>query len=381
VEALECRLATFEERASAQLKEACTGLGAVRVKVDGQAQRTSALAERLETAFVPSLEALKADLAEERARDLRNSEGRFAELSRRIDFACEAAEGDCPEKVEALVPRVASCEASCGATRREVQELRAALRAELRAVMGRSSRGGSSAASGGSGSELPSEAKGALAGPTIKDQLAAVADQLESVDEVVGEVRSLDRRVTALERRGTAAEGKATPVAVDGTVAAVVAQEEVDKVVDASSVPEKKEAALPGGSRPPAGLSKGTAPQLMPQRPQREMERSDCGSRRTSVDSTASCDLMVSSYDDCVASTQELENKCYLIEEVQSPVQSPQGNGQTDRRLELERQAASKRSGGSRGSAGSGASEEEASQVSMSVPESPRQTPSEILSD
>ncbi|CAK0850303.1 unnamed protein product, partial [Prorocentrum cordatum] len=63
-EAAERSIANLERRTSASQQEFSAALASLRVKVDGQLRRTDALAERLESAHEPALEALRAEVAQ-----------------------------------------------------------------------------------------------------------------------------------------------------------------------------------------------------------------------------------------------------------------------------------------------------------------------------
>jgi len=197
---VEGRLAGLESKASAQLEEMRSSVAAVRVKVEGQCQRQGAIAERLEMAHVPTLEALRAEVSNDRARDIRSLEDRLAELGQRVDCALEAADASgIADRTDSLGQRVSAVEALAGALRREAWELRSGLRAELRGAWAGGRSGGSSSRGpvGGAGSGTASSS----AEPTIKEQLGAVADQLEALDELADRVNDLNTRVSELEQR------------------------------------------------------------------------------------------------------------------------------------------------------------------------------------
>jgi len=180
VEALERRLVGLESRVP-QLQELCASL---RVKVDGQLQRQSALNERLEAAQTSGLDELRGDVAEQRARQMRETESLIAELKTKVDFVIETADtSGCVEKVEALTKRAASMETVGNAIRKETQDLRAA----FRLAFGRSGL----LKGGGSPDGVRPSAVSAM-----MDQLGAVADHLEVLDDVVGRIAMLEQRVS-----------------------------------------------------------------------------------------------------------------------------------------------------------------------------------------
>eukprot|EP00427_Karlodinium_veneficum_P028590 CAMPEP_0169217668 /NCGR_PEP_ID=MMETSP1016-20121227/19029_1 /TAXON_ID=342587 /ORGANISM="Karlodinium micrum, Strain CCMP2283" /LENGTH=728 /DNA_ID=CAMNT_0009295607 /DNA_START=96 /DNA_END=2283 /DNA_ORIENTATION=+ len=172
----------LERRLCQQLEELSSAVASLRVKAEGQIQRQSSLAERLETAHVPALEALRNDLMEARSRDLSEMRTEVNELARKFDINFEGLEVEpLIEKIERLNQRVSGGESTTSALRREVQELRGSL----------DRRNGSRNARGGSFE---------VAGPRIQEQLGAVADQLEALDELASRVSLLDDRVCGLEK-------------------------------------------------------------------------------------------------------------------------------------------------------------------------------------
>lgn len=172
-----------------QMEEISKVVASLRVKVDGQAERHRVMTDRLETAHLPAMEALKNDIAEARARDLSEFQSRVAELDKRLSLTLEANDSDAiAEQIEKLRHRVSGSEAIASDVRREVNDLRAA----HRSVMERSSR------TRGAGVDVRGDA---LTGPTIQEQLGAVADQLEAIDDFAARLTDVQDRVSGLEQR------------------------------------------------------------------------------------------------------------------------------------------------------------------------------------
>jgi len=67
--AVEQGIATFDRRFSEQLQDLASTPANVKVKVEGQAQRALTLAERLETAHEPAVDALREELTQARVQD------------------------------------------------------------------------------------------------------------------------------------------------------------------------------------------------------------------------------------------------------------------------------------------------------------------------
>jgi len=80
VHAAERGMAALERRVLDQVKDISSALAALRVKSDGTTQRVASLAERLETAHEPALEAMRAELANARAQDRREVDGEVVAL-------------------------------------------------------------------------------------------------------------------------------------------------------------------------------------------------------------------------------------------------------------------------------------------------------------
>jgi hypothetical protein len=171
-----------ERRLNAQIEELSAGLASLRVKVDGQTQRLSSLSDRMETAHVPAVEALRGDIMEARSRDLCDLQGRIHELEHKTNLSSEGVDFETiAEQMERIVQRVASGEASISSLRRDLNGLRGSFARPDRP----STKGGHDAAE--------------VFHPTIQDQLGAVADQLEAMDELADRVSDLCGRVAGLE--------------------------------------------------------------------------------------------------------------------------------------------------------------------------------------
>lgn len=100
LEATEQSVAQLDKRLTGQFDDMTAANASVRVKLDGQLQRVSALAERLETAHEPALEALRVEAAQARAGDRRELEAEMAALRSRLQDVAESSEemsGECRE--------------------------------------------------------------------------------------------------------------------------------------------------------------------------------------------------------------------------------------------------------------------------------------------
>lgn len=85
-------LASLERRSAAQMQEMASTLASLKVKVDGQLQRLSSLAERLETAHEPAVEALRLELTQARDQNLRKADQSIAAMRESLREAGDAAE-------------------------------------------------------------------------------------------------------------------------------------------------------------------------------------------------------------------------------------------------------------------------------------------------
>ena len=161
---LASRLAALELRVYPQLQELCASVASLRVKVDGQLQRQTAVNERIEAAQATGLDEIRGDVAEQRHRQTRDVESLVSSLRHRVDLVLEGADGALAEQVEVLAGRLEACEVAVGSFRKETRDLRAA----FRLAFGH----GGLLVSGGT--ELPVAA--------VMGQLGAMADQLETLD-------------------------------------------------------------------------------------------------------------------------------------------------------------------------------------------------------
>mmetsp|Transcript_81180 Transcript_81180/g.225948 ORF Transcript_81180/g.225948 Transcript_81180/m.225948 type:complete len:1072 (-) Transcript_81180:141-3356(-) len=89
--AVEQGIATFDRRFSEQLQDLASTLANVKVKVEGQAQRALTLAERLETAHEPAVDALREELTQARVQDWSRVESELAQLRGGMRIAAEEA--------------------------------------------------------------------------------------------------------------------------------------------------------------------------------------------------------------------------------------------------------------------------------------------------
>jgi len=283
---LERSLAAFEVRTGQQLEELRTSLASVRVKVDGQLQRQNAIADRLETAHVPAIDAIREEFAEQRTRDLSSIEGWIATARQSVDLAA-ADTAALTERMDGIARRLSGSEATLRATRKESHNIRVALRAAL------SGRCGTVTGSGGSGGVGPGSLSlgspleavpeqtvgliGASAVPAIQEQLSAMADQLDTLDDVVGRVRALERCIARSSSGG-------------GTATAAITAAAVAKATRCSVADLGSSAATAAGETLPA-------------------------SRPSSRADSVSCDVVVED-DESVASARELQRRCDTFEEV-----------------------------------------------------------------
>eukprot|EP00927_Polykrikos_kofoidii_P083672 TRINITY_DN8625_c0_g1_i1.p1 TRINITY_DN8625_c0_g1~~TRINITY_DN8625_c0_g1_i1.p1 ORF type:complete len:1155 (+),score=248.23 TRINITY_DN8625_c0_g1_i1:95-3559(+) len=76
----EQRLVELERRTSTQVQDMASSLATMRVKLDGQVQRAATLAERLETAHGPAVEAMRDELGQARTQDWNRVENELAKL-------------------------------------------------------------------------------------------------------------------------------------------------------------------------------------------------------------------------------------------------------------------------------------------------------------
>eukprot|EP00747_Dinoflagellata_sp_TGD_P077806 gnl/TRDRNA2_/TRDRNA2_159758_c0_seq2.p1 gnl/TRDRNA2_/TRDRNA2_159758_c0~~gnl/TRDRNA2_/TRDRNA2_159758_c0_seq2.p1 ORF type:complete len:1484 (+),score=354.52 gnl/TRDRNA2_/TRDRNA2_159758_c0_seq2:165-4454(+) len=92
VRAVERDLAAYQQRITTQLDEHSASLASLRVRADGQEQRLSASAERLESALTAPLDALRHEMHQLRDHDRREHESRHEHFSQRIQATLDAHE-------------------------------------------------------------------------------------------------------------------------------------------------------------------------------------------------------------------------------------------------------------------------------------------------
>mmetsp|Transcript_54892 Transcript_54892/g.161376 ORF Transcript_54892/g.161376 Transcript_54892/m.161376 type:complete len:1469 (-) Transcript_54892:120-4526(-) len=83
---------TLDKRVTSQVEEVAASLASLRVKVDGQLSRVGTLAERLEVAHAPALEALRAEMSQARLQDRREVDSTLASLKGQVQEALECDE-------------------------------------------------------------------------------------------------------------------------------------------------------------------------------------------------------------------------------------------------------------------------------------------------
>eukprot|EP00931_Biecheleriopsis_adriatica_P061306 TRINITY_DN36860_c0_g1_i1.p1 TRINITY_DN36860_c0_g1~~TRINITY_DN36860_c0_g1_i1.p1 ORF type:complete len:1205 (-),score=365.25 TRINITY_DN36860_c0_g1_i1:56-3199(-) len=92
IRAVERELSILSDRISTQLDEHSASLANLRVRTESQEQRLTAAGERLETVLAPPLEALRAEIRENRESDRNELEMQLERLTRQIQNAAEASE-------------------------------------------------------------------------------------------------------------------------------------------------------------------------------------------------------------------------------------------------------------------------------------------------
>lgn len=100
--ATERGLATLEKRASGQIQDLTSALATLRVKVDGQLQRVGSLAERLETAHEPALEAMHKEFNLARTQDQHRLDGELAVIRTHLQSIAESNDDAITEIQEGL---------------------------------------------------------------------------------------------------------------------------------------------------------------------------------------------------------------------------------------------------------------------------------------
>jgi uncharacterized protein YoxC len=323
-----------ERRLNAQIEELSAGLASLRVKVDGQTQRLSSLSDRMETAHVPAVEALRGDIMEARSRDLCDLQGRIHELEHKTNLSSEGVDFETiAEQMERIVQRVASGEASVSSLRRDLNGLRGSFARPDRP----STKGGHDAAE--------------VFHPTIQDQLGAVADQLEAMDELADRVSDLCGRVAGLEAiktpplpafdamsTGSSAPGKHPTSTNSLQAAASHAAAMPSSAAPCRPTPLKSSSGSESEGLPPLRSAKlvgttdtkpGSAASLSSAEPSPPLSTAGDGSmplsgpglsRKQSLESSASCEVAVER-DECIDSAGHdvLGGMCDATMEVISP--------------------------------------------------------------
>eukprot|EP00419_Tripos_fusus_P040819 CAMPEP_0172787966 /NCGR_PEP_ID=MMETSP1074-20121228/206711_1 /TAXON_ID=2916 /ORGANISM="Ceratium fusus, Strain PA161109" /LENGTH=1772 /DNA_ID=CAMNT_0013624987 /DNA_START=12 /DNA_END=5330 /DNA_ORIENTATION=- len=92
VRTLERGLDALTRRSSGQLDDHAAALASLRIRTEGQEQRLSAAAERLENVVAPPLEALRAEVTQSREHDRQEAKSQIEHLTRQLQVLAEANE-------------------------------------------------------------------------------------------------------------------------------------------------------------------------------------------------------------------------------------------------------------------------------------------------
>eukprot|EP00929_Paragymnodinium_shiwhaense_P088547 TRINITY_DN48868_c0_g1_i1.p1 TRINITY_DN48868_c0_g1~~TRINITY_DN48868_c0_g1_i1.p1 ORF type:complete len:947 (-),score=251.31 TRINITY_DN48868_c0_g1_i1:215-3055(-) len=191
VSKLEREMAEVDRKLSSQLEQLATGTSSLKVKLEGQVQRHNSIADRLEAMQAPALESLRTSLADERAKDLRDIQGRLAQLGQKVELSMEGVDSEkVLDRMDRLAQRVTGVEAVTATQRRESQEIRSEVKRALDIALRPSTI-----------EESPQSARFADDGapsPQLQNQLNAVADKLDVLADLPGRLRSLEGRVAGL---------------------------------------------------------------------------------------------------------------------------------------------------------------------------------------
>eukprot|EP00927_Polykrikos_kofoidii_P053898 TRINITY_DN48421_c0_g1_i1.p1 TRINITY_DN48421_c0_g1~~TRINITY_DN48421_c0_g1_i1.p1 ORF type:complete len:1115 (+),score=199.41 TRINITY_DN48421_c0_g1_i1:63-3407(+) len=191
---LEENIAGLDRKLGGQIEELAGIVASIRVKVDAHQQRHTGFAERLETVHLPAIEELRTKIEEERARDLREIDGKLAHLGQKVDLAKEAFSTDqITDNVDDLAHRLVEAESILSAQRRDMGDVRDEL-ARVASAPPRSSEMGADYDRTGSRAEHDRAALRA-----VQEQLKTVAGQLETFDELSNGLADLCDRVAILE--------------------------------------------------------------------------------------------------------------------------------------------------------------------------------------
>lgn len=207
--AADASLAILERRMTKQLEDQATTLASLRVKADGQAQRAATLAERLQTAHEPAIEALRQELQQFRAQDWQRIESELVQLRAGARAVAE----------EAAAEEADAAAAARGAARQQHAELTAHLwaldqrldneLADFRAALQKAGEGGMHpSATGSSHRDLDLDEIGGLVaraeeGEACVEELRRHMEHLQgAVDQLLGDgvVEKVDHLQAAVEQ-------------------------------------------------------------------------------------------------------------------------------------------------------------------------------------
>lgn len=110
---LESDVSGLAKRTVGQLDSHAAALANLRIRSEGQEQRLIAVAERLETAISPPLNALRAEMSQLRDHDRQESEARLKDLARRLKSMEDTGEevaSELQERIRDLNTEMRSCE-------------------------------------------------------------------------------------------------------------------------------------------------------------------------------------------------------------------------------------------------------------------------------
>lgn len=100
--AAERNLMSLDKKLSPQIEDLAASLASLKVKADGQFHRVASLTDRLETAHVPALESMRAEMAQARAQEKREQSGELAVIRSRVQEVADAGEEATSELREKL---------------------------------------------------------------------------------------------------------------------------------------------------------------------------------------------------------------------------------------------------------------------------------------
>ncbi|CAJ1332953.1 unnamed protein product [Effrenium voratum] len=116
----EMGLSSLDRKVTGQVEDLSASLASLRVKVDGVLSRVGGLAERIETAHEPSVDALRLELSQVRSQERRELDAEVSALKGRVQQVQDSNEEACAEVREAL--RQARAEIAALSYRPEVKE-------------------------------------------------------------------------------------------------------------------------------------------------------------------------------------------------------------------------------------------------------------------